>query len=133
MRRFMIVFGLVSSAFDLLTFALLYFAFDAGELLFHSGWFVVSLLTELAVVLVLRTRGWSWRSRPGTLLVWTTAAVAVLALALPYTTAAQRWFGLVPLPPALLAALLALVLAYVAATEATKRWMFARPSRRRRA
>ncbi len=133
MRRFMIVFGLVSSAFDLLTFALLYFAFDAGELLFHSGWFVVSVLTELAVVLVLRTRGWSWRSRPGTLLVWTTAAVALLAPALPYTTGAQRWFGLVPLPPALLAALLALVLAYVAATEAAKRWMFARPSHRRRA
>jgi Mg2+-importing ATPase len=130
-RRFMIVFGLVSSAFDLLTFALLYFAFDAGESLFHSGWFVVSLLTELAVVLVLRTHGWSWRSRPSVLLVWTTAAVALLAVALPYVAMAQRWFGLVPLPPALLAGLLALVLADVAATEATKRWMFARPPRAR--
>jgi P-type Mg2+ transporter len=55
-RRFMIVFGLVSSVFDLLTFALLLTVFDAGPALFRSGWFVVSLLTELAVVLVLRTR-----------------------------------------------------------------------------
>ena len=63
-RRYMIVFGLVSSVFDLLTFAALLLLFRAGEATFQTTWFVVSLLTELGVVLVLRTRGPAWRSRP---------------------------------------------------------------------
>ena len=71
-RRFMVVFGLVSTAFDLLTFALLLLVFRAAKAEFQSAWFLVSLLTELAVVLVLRTRGPAWRSRPGRLLGWTT-------------------------------------------------------------
>jgi magnesium-transporting ATPase (P-type) len=71
-RRYMIVFGLVSSIFDLLTFAALRLLFRAGEATFQTTWFVVSLLTELGVVLILRTRGPVWRSRPSTLLLWTT-------------------------------------------------------------
>ena len=89
-RRFMLAFGLISSAFDLLAFALLLHVFHAGEALFHSGWFVISLLTELAVVLVLRTRGAAWKSRPSTLLWTTTVAVAVLAIALPFIGPAAR-------------------------------------------
>src|SRR5687768_2906365 len=54
-RRFMVVFGLVSSAFDLLTFWLLLAVFAAGPELFRTGWFVASLLTELAVIFVVRT------------------------------------------------------------------------------
>jgi Mg2+-importing ATPase len=50
-RRYMIVFGLVSSIFDLLTFAALLLVFRAGEATFQTTWFVVSLLTELGVVL----------------------------------------------------------------------------------
>jgi P-type Mg2+ transporter len=123
-RRFMIVFGLVSSVFDLLTFALLLTVFDAGPALFRSGWFVVSLLTELAVVLVLRTRAAAWCSRPSALLAGTTLAVAVLALALPYLAAPAALFGFVPMPPALAAALIGIVAAYVIATEAAKRWFW---------
>jgi Mg2+-importing ATPase len=120
LRRFMLVFGLVSSAFDLLTFALLRWVFDADATLFHSAWFAVSLLTELAVLLVLRTRGAAWRSRPAALLAWITATVAALALALPYIGAAARVFGFVPLPAPLLATLLGVVAAYVVSTEAAK-------------
>jgi Mg2+-importing ATPase len=127
-RRFMLVFGLLSSVFDLLTFALLRHAFDAGPALFHSGWFVVSLLTELAVLLVLRTHAPAWRSRPGRWLAGATVAVAVLALALPYVAPVARLLGFEPLPLPLLAALLGVVAAYVAATEAAKRW-FWRPRR----
>ena len=63
-QRFMIVFGLVSSCFDLLTFATLIWVFHASESVFQTGWFVVSLLTELAVLLVLRTHGSAFASRP---------------------------------------------------------------------
>ena len=131
-RRFMLVFGLVSSVFDLLTFALLIVVFDAGPALFHSGWFVVSLLTELAVVLVLRTRGAAWRSRPSTLLAATTAAVAVVALALPFSGPLAAALGFVALPAPVVATLVAVTLAYVATTEVVKRTFWRRIERAQR-
>ena len=132
LRRFMLVFGLTSTAFDLLTFGLLWQVFDAGEALFQTAWFVVSLLTELAVLLVLRTRRPAWRSRPSTLLWGSTLAVALLALALPYVGPLAGIFGMVPLPGALLATLLAVVLAYAAATEWVKHRYQARAAARHR-
>ena len=98
--------------------------FEAGPALFHSAWFVVSLLTELAVLMVLRTRSAAWRSRPAALLAWTTAAVAALALALPFIAPLARLFGFVPMSAALTATLVAIVIAYVLATEAAKRWFW---------
>ena len=120
-RRFMITFGLVSTVFDLLTFVLLAQVFDASEPVFQTAWFVVSLLTELAVVLVLRTRGALWRSRPSTLLLWSTGAVALVALATPFVPALQSLFGFVALPASMMMALVAIVLAYVGCTEWVKR------------
>jgi Mg2+-importing ATPase len=126
-RRFMLVFGLLSTAFDLLTFQLLLRVFDAAEGEFRTAWFVVSLLTELAVVLVLRTGGPWWRSRPSGLLLGSTVAVAALALALPSLTPVARLFGFVPLPGALMATLFLVALAYLAATELVKRRVFRVP------
>jgi len=128
-HRFMIVFGLISSAFDLLTFYVLRQVLDAPQPLFQTAWFVVSLLTELAVMLVLRTRLPAVRSRPGRLLAVTTVAVAGLALALPFAGPLARLFGLVPLPLATLAAMLAIVAGYVLATERAKRRFWAREAR----
>ena len=125
-RRFMIVFGLVSTAFDLLTFFLLLKVFDAGEAQFQTAWFVVSLLTELAVLLVLRTQGPAWKSAPSRLLLWTTLGVVAVALALPYSGALASAFGFVPLSGALVLAALLIVAAYVAATEAAKRRFYKR-------
>jgi Mg2+-importing ATPase len=119
-RRFMIVFGLVSSAFDLLTFYVLLRVFQAGEAQFQTAWFVVSLLTELAVVLVLRTRGSCLRSMPGTVLLWTTVALGLLTLALPYFGPAATLFGFVPLPGHLLLTSVLIVAGYIVATEAVK-------------
>ena len=133
LRRYMLVFGLTSTVFDLLTFALLLKVFHADESLFQTAWFVVSVLTELAVLMVLRTRLPAWRSRPSTLLWASAAAVAAGVLLLPYAGAAARVFGLVPLPAALLASLLGVVLAYAAATEGVKQRFYARPVVRRRA
>jgi Mg2+-importing ATPase len=123
-RRYMIVFGLVSSIFDLLTFAALLLLFRAGEATFQTTWFVVSLLTELGVVLILRTRGPAWRSRPSALLLWTTVAATVFALAVPFFGPGSRLFGFVPLSPMEMGAVVGIVTAYLAATEATKRWFF---------
>jgi P-type Mg2+ transporter len=125
-RNFMIVFGLVSTVFDLLTFGLLIWVFHAGESVFQSTWFVISLLTELAVVLVLRTQRAFWASRPGRLLVVVTVAVGLLAVALPWLGPLPRSVGLVPLPLPLLASGLAIVLLYVIATELAKRAFYSR-------
>jgi P-type Mg2+ transporter len=119
-RRFMIVFGLVSTAFDLLTFALLLHAFDADEPTFQTAWFIVSLLTELAVLLVLRTRVPAFRSTPSVLLVASTVAVGVIALALPFTGPLARALGFVPLAWPLLLASVLVVGAYVVTTEIAK-------------
>jgi len=120
-RRFMVVFGLASSVFDLLTFAVLLLAFRADETTFQSAWFVVSVLTELAVVLVLRTARPALASKPGRLLGVSTVVVMAAALCLPYVGPVARAFGFVPLPPSLLAASLAIVAGYIVCTEAIKR------------
>jgi Mg2+-importing ATPase len=120
-RRFMVAFGLVSTLFDLAVFVLLRRVWGADAALFQTGWFVASVLTELAVVIVLRTEGPAWRSAPSPLLAGATAAVAAVSLSLPWCPPAAAAFGFVPLPPSLTAGLVALVAAYVATTELAKR------------
>ena len=123
-QRFMIVFGLISSVFDFLTFGILLFVFHANEPTFRTFWFVVSLLTELAVVLVLRTRGPAFRSKPSALLLWTTIAVSILALAIPFLGPASSLFDFVPLAPRQMGAIVAVVVMYVAVTELAKYWFY---------
>ena len=85
---------------------------------------VVSLLTELAVMLLLRTHGPALRSVPGSLLMWTTVAVAAFAVAVPFIGPFARVFSFVALPWPVLGAMLAIVVGYILATELAKRWFF---------
>ena len=124
-RTFMIVFGLVSSVFDYATFGLLLWVVRATEEQFQTGWFIESLLTELAVALVVRTRKPFYRSRPGTLLWMSTLAVGLLTLVLPYLPVAP-FLGFTPLPLWLTAALVAITGLYVVAAEAAKKFFYAR-------
>jgi Mg2+-importing ATPase len=126
LQRFMVVFGLVSSVFDILTFVLLLWAFQASEQVFQTGWFIVSLLTELAVVLILRTQRPALRSRPGALLLRSTLIVAAVTLAIPFLSGLSGLFGFAPLSLLHIAGLLAIVLGYAAATEGVKLWSFRR-------
>jgi P-type Mg2+ transporter len=120
----MIVFGLVSSAFDVVTFALLLKVYGAGEKEFQTAWFVVSLLTEIAVVFSLRTRVLAIRSMPGKMLIGASLVVSAAALAIPYMGPLAQRFGFVPLPLPVVGALLVIVLIYVGATEFTKLWFY---------
>jgi Mg2+-importing ATPase len=119
-RNFMVVFGLISSAFDGLTFAVLWLLSRGSPALFRTGWFLESLLTELVIVLVVRTRLPLLRSRPGRLLWTSTLAVSALAIALPYLPG-RDWFEFVPLPAPVLASVLGITLAYALASEIAKR------------
>ena len=115
----MIVFGLVSSVFDFLTFGVLLYVFDAAAEVFRTGWFVESLMTELVIALIVRTYRPIYHSRPGRLLLLSTLAVMLLTLAMPYLPVA-RFFGFVALPSALMLSLLAITVLYVAASEVVK-------------
>ena len=119
LQRFMIIFGLISSAFDLMTFVVLRIGFHAGPSLFRTGWFIESTATELAVMLVLRTRRRAWRSRPSRALVGSSILVAVVTVALPFSTLADR-LGFSRPTVSILAALVAITCAYVTATEIAK-------------
>jgi Mg2+-importing ATPase len=125
-RNFMVVFGLISSAFDVLTFGVLRLAFGANEALFRSGWFVESVATELAVMLVLRTRRRFFRSRPGTALLVSSAVVAVATLAILYGPLAAP-LAFVPPPAAVLFALAAITGGYILITEVAKAVFYRRP------
>ncbi|WP_304639542.1 magnesium-translocating P-type ATPase [Pseudomonas sp.] len=124
LRRFMLVFGLISTVFDLLTFSMLLWWFDADEMTFHTAWFVISLLTELGVLLVLRTRLAVWRSAPSGLLLSATLVVFVLALCIPYLGVLSTLFSFTPLPVTMLVAILLLLAGYLACTELAKRRFF---------
>ena len=121
-RRFMLCFGLVSSAFDYLTFAVL-LLLHADEALFRTGWFVESVLSASMIVLVIRSRGPLWRSRPSRALIMATVAVILITLALP-ATALGRLFGFVPLPPQFLAVLGLILVAYGTTAELVKRFFY---------
>jgi Mg2+-importing ATPase len=123
--RYMVEFGAVSSAFDLCLFAALIVGLRAHEPLFQTAWFVESLLTELAIALVVRTRRPFLRSRPGRLLLVTTAAVAALGVAVPYLPGSGV-LGFVPLPPSYLALIAIVTASYLAATEVQKAWFYRR-------
>ena len=124
-RDYMVLFGLVSSVFDFLTFGALLWLFHATPEAFRTGWFIESLLTELVIALVVRTRGPFWRSPPGHLLLASTVGVIALTLALPYLPFVSV-FGFVPLPAPVVLAMIALTLGYVAAAEVAKRFFYAR-------
>jgi Mg2+-importing ATPase len=123
-RKFMVVFGLISSVFDLLTFGVLLFVFHADEATFQTSWFMISLLTELAVVLVLRTHKPAFRSEPSSLLLWSTLGVVVATFAIPFLGGLTSAFGFVPLAATQLAVIVGIVLGYILATEAAKAWYF---------
>ncbi|HVW04393.1 MAG TPA: magnesium-translocating P-type ATPase [Vicinamibacterales bacterium] len=121
--RYMIVFGLVSSAFDVLTFAILLWDVHASPDVFRTGWFVESLLTELVVALVVRTRRVFYRSRPGALLLWSSVVMIAITPVIPFLPGAG-YLGFVPLSSTLLMALTLVTVLYVAATELAKRWFY---------
>jgi Mg2+-importing ATPase len=126
-RRFMLEFGALSSAFDLITFGVLLIVFRATVPEFRTGWFVLSLLTELVIALVVRTRRPFYRSRPGRLLWISTAALVVIALAIPYLPHLEV-LGFARLPVGLSLTLIGITGGYVAGAEALKLWFYRRQS-----
>jgi Mg2+-importing ATPase len=124
-RDYMVLFGLVSSVFDFLTFGVLLFIFHSSPEVFRTSWFLESLLTELVISLVVRTRRVFFRSRPGKLLLVGTLVFIGITLVLPYLPF-NFIFGFIPLPLPLMLMLLGLTALYVLATEIAKKYFYSR-------
>jgi P-type Mg2+ transporter len=121
--RFMLIFGPLSSVFDLATFAVLWWVFDLGgkPTLFQTGWFVEGLLTQLLVVLVLRTRAMPWRgARPARVVMFAAITAAAIGLLLPLTPLGAG-LGMAAPPPGYLIWLVAVMAAYGLAAQLIKK------------
>ena len=124
-RNYMIQFGLVSSIFDFLTFGTLLFIFHASAQEFQTGWFIESLLTELVITLVIRTRHFFFQSRPGKLLLISSLIFIAITLAIPYLPFVS-FMGFIPLPAPLMLAMIGLTVVYMIATEINKKIFYSR-------
>ncbi len=123
-RRFMAVFGPISSLYDFATFGVMLWVFHADASLFRSGWFVESLATQALVVFVIRTRRVPFfSSRPSRPLLATTLAVVLVGLLIPYSPAAHL-LGFRALPLLFLAILVAMAVTYLALAELAKSYFF---------
>ena len=111
--------------FDFMTFGILLFVFSASAEEFRTGWFIESLLTELVIAIVVRTRRVFFRSRPGTLLLASTIVVIGITVVLPYLPF-NSIFGFIPLPAPLMLMLIGLTVLYVVVAELAKKYFYAR-------
>lgn len=123
-RKFMLTFGLVSSVFDYLTFGALLWILDASPEQFQTGWFIESVISASAIVLVIRTRRPFFSSTPGRALTLATLAVAAITLLLPVLPIAAP-LGLTPMPLSFLFLLAAILAGYVLTAELAKKFFYA--------
>ncbi|MFJ7141665.1 magnesium-translocating P-type ATPase [Pseudomonas protegens] len=122
--RFMVFFGPISSIFDITTFALMWYVFDANtpdhQTLFQSGWFVVGLLTQTLIVHMIRTPKIPFlQSRAATPLLVMTGIIMAVGIFLPMGPLAH-YFKLQALPSLYFVFLPLILLAYMALTQAVK-------------
>ncbi|MGN6517764.1 MAG: cation transporting ATPase C-terminal domain-containing protein, partial [Rhizomicrobium sp.] len=122
-RRFMLLFGPISSVFDFVTFGALIWLFHANAALFHTGWFLESLFTQVLVIFVIRTRRRFVASRSSPFLVASSLGTLAVALLIPYTPLGA-WLHFVAPPLPVLATLLAITGVYLAVTDLAKQMIF---------
>ncbi len=119
-RDYTIVFGLVSSAFDLITFAVLLFIFNASPQQFQSSWFIEGLSTQVLIIFVIRTRITPfYRSKPSRLLTLSSLAIVAVGFLLPYTPIGSL-FQLVAPPLEFYLALVGIIASYLVLVEVVK-------------
>ena len=149
-QKFMLFVGPTSSIFDYTTFALMLFFFKCHDLglkapaellhrfpggldiapnnsyaaaLFHSGWFVESIITQTLIVHVIRTRKIPFiQSTASPALFISTLTIILIGSAIPYIPPVAAYLGLVPLPPIYWAFIAATMLCYVTLTHTVNAW-----------
>lgn len=122
-QKFMMIVGSVSSLFDFITFFVLMVIFQAREALFHTGWFIESLATQVLVIFVIRTRKNPFSSRPNVWLTICSLTIVSIAILLPFTPLG-RVLGFVHPPPLFFLILGVLTITYLFVVERVKQWFY---------
>jgi Mg2+-importing ATPase len=123
-RKFIVIFGPISSVFDFITFFILLSIFHAQAPLFHTAWFIESICTQTLVIFVIRTRVVPfYASRPSPLLLASTVSVVAVACILPFTVIGSI-FGFVRPPASFFAVMVGLVAGYLVLVELVKNWFY---------
>ncbi len=122
--KFTLVFGALSSIFDLACFAVLWYFLGADSpanaALFHAGWFVFGTVSQIIIVHIIRTNRLPFfKSRASKPLMVSGILVVFLALAVGFTPAAVL-FDMAVLPLYYLGYLAVLLIAYAVAAEIVK-------------
>jgi len=121
-KRFMVFIGPASSIFDFITFGVLWFIFHASESLFHTGWFLESLLTQTLVIHIIRTGKIPFiESKPSPFLIFTSIYIVTIGLFIPFTPLG-RYFGFVVPPASYFLALTLIVGCYLFFVQVVKQW-----------
>lgn len=121
-KKFMIIFGPLSSVFDYLTFGVLLFIFHAKQGLFATSWFLESLCTQTLVIHIIRTGKIPFiESTPSPFLIFTSIYIVSIALVLPYTPLGN-YFKLVMPPAAFFLFLILIIGLYLWSVQAAKVW-----------
>jgi len=124
--RFMVFFGPLSSVFDILTYAVMWFVFSANtvahQTLFQSGWFVEGLLSQTLIVHLIRTRKIPFlQSRAAWPLLAMGGIIAAVGIWLPMGRFAH-YLRLQALPLAYFPWLAAMLAGYATLTQTVKGW-----------
>ena len=122
-KKFMILFGIISSVFDYITFALLLFIFKADERLFHTGWLLESIISAMVVMLIVRTARPVFASKPSNKLLVAIMGVAVVLFLIIYSPISS-YLGLIALPIKILISLLGVSLLYALTAEMLKNFFY---------
>ena len=122
-RNFMLAMGPVSSVFDFLTFYIMLKIFHAGEALFHTGWFIESMATQVLVIFIIRTQRNPLKSRPNRWLAIGALVTVAVAVVLPLTPL-SAYLGFVAPPPLFFLLLAGMVVVYLCGAEGVKQLFY---------
>ncbi len=94
----MLIIGPISSIFDFVTFGVMLYIFHSNEKLFHTGWFIESLITQTLVIYIIRTGKIPFiQSMPSRFFMFTSLFIVSLAIIIPLSPIASN-FGFVTPP-----------------------------------
>lgn len=124
-RRFMLFFGLHSSLFDLLTFYILHWHLNLSVEAFRTGWFIESSVTQVLILLVIRTPKPFFKSRPSKYLLSISLIVVLVSIVFPLFMGKQL-FDFVLLDLTTILYLLGIIVLYITTAELVKKWFYKR-------
>ncbi|MDD4989146.1 MAG: magnesium-translocating P-type ATPase [Candidatus Pacebacteria bacterium] len=124
LKKFVLIFGPVSSIFDFLTFFMLFVVFHFTGTTFQTGWFLESIATQSLVIFLIRTRKIPFlESRPSATLLLSMTLTVVIGWGIVYTPIAPL-LKLNPLPPFSLLIIVVIVAMYLFLVETVKRQFY---------